>query len=394
MRTTDFLQGVQTLGISFYTGVPDSLLKPLNDTLFAQFDAIDKHSAAKAPTRHIVAANEGGAVALAAGHYIATGKPALCYLQNSGIGNAVNPIASLLDERVYGIPCVFVVGWRGEPGVKDEPQHAFQGVITRELLELLGLTVFELNALTDEAAFCAMLDACKPLLAQGRSVVFLVHKGGLTGAPEVSYPSPGALSREDALRELLLASGERDLFVATTGKTSREVFELREALHQDHAHDFLTVGSMGHASMIALGIARERPEFTVWCLDGDGAALMHMGSLAVEARQGTDNLIHILLNNGAHESVGGMPVAGGGLCFAPVAEALGFQCHTVRSAQALRTLIASLREGKGPRMVEIMLRQGSRAELGRPTQQPKENLHDLMRTIGSVQQNTEALPQK
>ncbi|MEG0900617.1 MAG: thiamine pyrophosphate-dependent enzyme, partial [Clostridia bacterium] len=186
----------------------------------------------------------------------------------------------------------------------------------------------------------------------------------------------------------------RDLFVATTGKTSREVFELREALHQDHAHDFLTVGSMGHASMIALGIARERPEFTVWCLDGDGAALMHMGSLAVEARQGTDNLIHILLNNGAHESVGGMPVAGGGLCFAPVAEALGFQCHTVRSAQALRTLITSLREGNGPRMVEIMLRQGSRAELGRPTQQPKENLQDLMRTIGSVQQNTEALPQK
>lgn len=376
MKTDDFLNGMDALGVSFYTGVPDSLLKPLNDTLFDRFGT---------DGRHIVAANEGGAVGLAAGHYIATGRPALCYLQNSGIGNAVNPIASLLNERVYGIPCVFVVGWRGEPGVRDEPQHAFQGLITRELLEMLGLSVFELGPQTDAEAFASMLSRCKPLLRAGQSVAFLVHKGGLRGAPPVEFTSAGLLKREDALRELLRASGDSDIFVATTGKTSREVFELREKLRQDHTRDFLTVGSMGHAGMIALGVAMEKPEYTVWCLDGDGAALMHMGGLAVERRRNAANLIHVLLNNGAHESVGGMPVAGGALRFQPVAEALGFDCQTADSAEALRALLPVLRAGggKGPRFVELLLCQGSRADLGRPTQTPRENLRGLMHTLGS-----------
>lgn len=376
MKTADFLNGMDALGVSFYTGVPDSLLKPLNDTLFDRFGT---------DGRHIVAANEGGAVGLAAGHYIATGRPALCYLQNSGIGNAVNPIASLLNERVYGIPCVFVVGWRGEPGVQDEPQHAFQGLITRELLEMLGLSVFELGPQTDAEAFASMLSRCKPLLGAGQSVAFLVHKGGLCGAPPVAFASAGLLKREDALRELLRASGDTDIFVATTGKTSREVFELREELRQDHARDFLTVGSMGHAGMIALGVALEKPEYTVWCLDGDGAALMHMGGLAVERRRNAANLIHVLLNNGAHESVGGMPVAGGKLRFQPVAEALGFDCQTADSAEALRSLLPVLRAsgGKGPRFVELLLCQGSRADLGRPAQTPRENLRGLMHTLGS-----------
>ena len=375
MTTTDFLTGMEALGVTFFTGVPDSLLKPLNDTLFAQFGTNG---------RHIVAANEGGAVALAAGHYIATGKPALCYMQNSGIGNAVNPIASLLSDHVYGIPCVFVVGWRGEPGVKDEPQHALQALITRELLETVGLRVFELEKTTSPDAFQAMLSQCAPLLASGKSVAFVVHKGGFTGAPQVRFPDAGTLAREDALNELLAVSDGGDIFVSTTGKTSREVFELRERLGQDHAHDFLTVGSMGHAGMIALAIALEKPDRTVWCLDGDGAALMHMGALIVERQQQAPNLIHILLNNGAHESVGGMPVAGGSLRFAPVAEALGFNCYTADSAETLRTLLPRLRaaaSGK-PRFMEILLRQGSRADLGRPTLTPKENLSGLMRTLG------------
>ena len=376
MDAMDFLRGLERLNVDFYTGVPDSLLKPLNDTLQSMYGLTGVH---------VVAANEGGAVGLAAGHYIATGHPAMVYLQNSGIGNAVNPIASLLNDRVYGIPCVFVVGWRGEPGVPDEPQHAFQGAVTPQMLETLALKVFTLDQSTGAEPFAAMLAQAEPLLAAGQSVAFLVRKGGLTGGKKAENAAVGfPMVRESALRALLRAAGQQDVFISTTGKTSREVFELREALHQGHTHDFLTVGSMGHANMIALGMAIARPETLFWCLDGDGAALMHMGGLAVEAQQHRANLIHVLLNNGAHESVGGMPVAGGHLRFAPAARAVGYDAvFTAESEGELAALLPRVREAAGNRLcfLEIMLRQGSREALGRPTQTPAENLRGLMNTL-------------
>ncbi len=377
MKASEFLSGVQTLGIDFFTGVPDSLLKPLCDTLYTQYGCSGKH---------VVAANEGGAVGLAAGHYIGTGKPALCYLQNSGIGNAVNPIASLLDERVYGIPCVFVVGFRGEPHVKDEPQHAYQGMITKELLALLDLTLFELDAATSPEDFRAMLAQAAPVLAAGKSVAFVVHKDGLSHGPKIAWEDRYRLTREDALREFLRHSRKQDIFVSTTGKTSREVFELREALGQDHSHDFLTVGSMGHAGMIALGIAKARSDRTVWCLDGDGAALMHLGSLVVETRERPTNLVHVLLNNGAHESVGGMPVACGDFWFSPLARSLGYeQCFTAESVGELKSLLPRIQDLSQHKFtfLEVLLKQGSREDLGRPTQTPKQNLSELMRTLQS-----------
>ena len=376
MDARDFLRGLQRLGVDFYTGVPDSLLKPLNDTLVADYGLTGAH---------VVAANEGGAAALAAGHYIATGRPAMVYLQNSGIGNAVNPMASLLHPKVYGIPCVFVVGWRGEPGVPDEPQHAFQGAVTRESLELMELAVLELERGTGDEAFGAMLARAGEALATGRSVAFLAHKGALTGGePLRADAEQPALAREEALRMILMNADAADCFVSTTGKTSREVFVLREALGQPHDHDFLTVGSMGHAGMIALGMATARPERVFWCLDGDGAALMHLGALAVEAQQKPTNLIHVLLNNGAHESVGGMPVAGGHLRFAPLAQAAGYGAvFTAENADELRSLLPRVRRDTpgGPRFLEILLRQGSRANLGRPTETPRDNLRGLMRTL-------------
>ncbi|MCE5343157.1 MAG: phosphonopyruvate decarboxylase [Eubacteriales bacterium] len=371
MDVRDFLSGLARLRVDFFTGVPDSLLRPLNDTLLCDFGLTGAH---------VVAADEGGAVGLAAGHFIATGRPAMVYLQNSGLGNAVNPICSLLHGRVYGIPCVFVVGWRGEPGVADEPQHAFQGAITREMLELMEITVFELNAATDAAAFSAMLAKAAPVLAVGGSVAFLVRKSGLTGGAKAKPESRYPMAREEALRMLLTAMGPREYVVATTGKTSREIYELREELGQGHSHDFLTVGSMGHANMIALGMAKARPKDVFWCLDGDGAALMHLGGLAIEAQQGCRNLIHVLLNNGAHESVGGMPVAGGGLRFAPLARALGYEavftaCDREELAAALADVCVAA--GTQPCFLEIMLAQGSRADLGRPAQTPRENLRAL-----------------
>jgi phosphonopyruvate decarboxylase len=330
---------------------------------------------------HIVAANEGAAVGLAAGHYIATGKPALVYLQNSGIGNAANPVISLLNEKVYGIPCVFVVGWRGEPNVHDEPQHVFQGEITPAMLSLLGLPPFIISADTTIPDFSEMVSQAEESILQGKSVAFLVRKGALTGGERAVFQDRNTLLREDALRLILSYALSGDVFVCTTGKTSREVYELREAMHQSHDRDFLTVGSMGHASMIALGIAKAKPAATVWCLDGDGAALMHLGSLLVEARLSCKNLIHVVLNNGAHESVGGMPVNGGDVSFAPVARAAGFQsCFYAKDEKELTALLPILREtaGKQPCFVEIAVKQGSRPGLGRPKTTPKENLKQLM----------------
>ncbi len=375
MKTSVFLQGMADLGVDFYTGVPDSLLKPLCDTLYER----EKNTG-----RHVVAANEGGAVALAAGHTIATGKPALCYLQNSGIGNALNPIVSLLSDRVYGIPAIFVVGWRGEPGVKDEPQHAFQGSISKDLLTLLGLQVFLITAGTTREAFAIALEQAKSTLASGQSVAWLVSQNGLTDGTSITFENSHRLLREDALREILRDSTHKEIFVCTTGKASREVFELRAALGQDHQHDFLTVGSMGHANMIALGIAKAKPDFTVWCLDGDGAALMHAGGLILEAQQRAANLIHVVLNNGAHESVGGMPVSGGNLWFAPIARAVGYdQCFTAESVGELRSQVARLRRPPDHRLrfLEILLKQGSRSDLGRPTLTPQQNLQGLMNTL-------------
>ena len=375
MKVSAFLDGLRYLDVDFFTGVPDSLLKPFCDTLYALYGDTG---------RHVVAANEGGAAALAAGHFIATGKVAVCYLQNSGIGNVVNPLASLLNEHVYGIPCVFVVGWRGEPGEVDEPQHVFQGMISEDLLSLLGLPVFLLQQDTKDQAFFTMLDQAKDALSGGKSVAFLLGKNSLTAGQAPAFEIRHFFHRKEALHAILSTASPGEIFVSTTGKTSREVFALREELGQDHHCDFLTVGSMGHAGMIALGIAKEKADLTVWCLDGDGAGLMHLGNLAVEARQRAVNLIHVLLNNGAHESVGGMPVARGALRFTPLAQAMGFeQCLCAESAQELHTQLPRIRgqAGNGTRFLEIMLSAGSDPHLGRPTEAPKENLRALMATL-------------
>ena len=368
METEQFLQQTKKLGIDFYTGVPDSQLAPLCDALYRKYGAAHKH--------HVVAANEGGAVGLAAGHYIAAGRPALVYMQNSGLGNAVNPIASLLHEQVYGIPCLFVVGWRGEPGVPDEPQHKFQGAITTELLELLGIRSFILGE--DPEIF----PRCGALLEAGKCAAIVVKKGALTQQGKASYESRGSLTRERALEMLLESAGERALFVSTTGKTSRELFELRERRGEGHERDFLTVGSMGHALMIALGVALERPERTVWCLDGDGAAVMHLGGMRLAAGLGCGNLIHVVMNNGAHESVGGMPVAGGTRDFAPLAESMGYPAAFLAGSEdGLMQALPCLLAAEGLRFLEIKTALGSRPDLGRPAGSPQENLAALRRWL-------------
>ena len=269
-----FLEGIKSLGTGRYYGVPDSQLGAFCDLLYTEYGVGGEH---------IVAANEGGAVGLAAGHYLATRKPALVYMQNSGIGNAVNPITSLLNGAVYAIPCIFVIGWRGEPGTKDEPQHVFQGEVTLPLLETLGVSSYVMSKETSEEEFSEYLRQAAADVQQERSCAFVIRKGALSAQSKAEYPNSNTMPRETAIRIIAENADMEDVFVSTTGKASRELFEIREAQGEGHSRDFLTVGSMGHASMIALGIAMEKPETRVWCIDGDGAMVMHLGNALVAA---------------------------------------------------------------------------------------------------------------
>ena len=363
----------EILGAEFYAGVPDSLLRPLCDYLMDAFGTD--------PRRHMIAANEGNAAALAAGYHLATGKVPVVYLQNSGEGNLVNPAASLLHRQVYGIPVIFVVGWRGEPGVHDEPQHVYQGAITLKLLEDLGIPAFVIGPETGDEEVREAMAGFRPLLAEGRDAAFVVRKGGLTYGKKRTYRNGYGLRREEAIRQIARAAGG-DPIVSTTGKASRELFEIREALKQDHSRDFLTVGSMGHASSIALGVALHRPQERVWCLDGDGALLMHMGAMAAIGQGRPRNLIHIVLNNAAHESVGGLPTAAGGLDIPAIARACGYPCAL--TAETAGALDEALREAKARQdlcLMEVKCAIGARPDLGRPTTTPQENKRAFMERL-------------
>ena len=371
MLASVLLDECRKAGIDFYAGVPDSFLKGLCDELFDRFGT-------DGPS-HVVAHNEGGAIGLCAGHYLATGKPALCYMQNSGLGNTVNPLTSLTDPQVYAIPCLLVVGWRGEPGVKDEPQHIKQGAVTLSQLDLLGIPYAVLSADTSEDEFRDLFAGLLAALQQGKVAALVARKGALVSDRHPAYGNDAVLSREDAAEIILRAAAPSDCFVSITGKLSREVFELREKLGQDHRRDFLTVGSMGHASMIALGVAESKPDRRVWCLDGDGAVMMHLGSLALIGRRAPKNLVHVVVNNGAHETVGGMPVCSGALNITALAEAAGYRrVLKAGTAESLRQALEDAASAEGPVLLEVRCACGARKDLGRPTTTPVQNRDAFM----------------
>lgn len=374
MDVKNFLDAV---GAEFFTGVPDSQLKALCDYLAITYE--------NDPERHIIAANEGNAAALAAGYHLATGKVPLVYMQNSGEGNIVNPVASLTREEVYGIPTVFVIGWRGEPGVHDEPQHIYQGKITLELLDVLGI---EYMILSKDTEVCdverVMNEKWTRALGEGKSVAFVVRKGALTTDIKPEYKNDAEMTREEIISHIISFAGD-DPVVSTTGKASRELFELREAKGEGHSKDFLTVGSMGHASSIALSVALAKKDTTVWCIDGDGAALMHMGALAVAAKVHPENLIHIVINNGAHETVGGMPTAASGFSFTPVALSVGYDSAlSVSSPDELDSALQSAKMGSGLRFIEAKCSIGARENLGRPTTTARENKEAFMEHLSKL----------
>ena len=357
------------LGADFFTGVPDSQLKPLCNYLMHTYGISD---------HHIIAANEGNCTALAAGYHLATGKVPVVYMQNSGEGNVINPLASLLNEKVYRIPVIFVIGWRGEPGVHDEPQHIFQGEITETLMHVMGVPSFVVSKDTSEEELKCAMAKFEPLLSEGGDVAFIIRKGALSYDEPVEYRNGYSMKREEIIEHIVKVSG-KDPVISTTGKASRELFEIRAHAGEGHERDFLTVGSMGHASSIALGVALNKPETTVWCVDGDGAALMHMGAMAVIGRAKPANLIHIVINNEAHETVGGMPTAAGSADLAAAAKACGYESAVC--ADSFEALDAALRHARDNRVlsfIEVKSSIGARDDLGRPTTTALENKERFM----------------
>jgi phosphonopyruvate decarboxylase len=371
-----FIDHLAGHGVSFYTGVPDSLLKQLNAHILATLPR----------DQHVIAANEGGAVAIAMGHYLRTGSPAVVYLQNSGTGNTINPLLSLADPDVYGTPMVVVVGWRGQPGVKDEPQHVKQGRIMEPLLGALGLpwTVLPRDPASAEATTA---EAVKTAMDASTPYVVLVEKGTFADAASASASasgpgSPQFASREEALIATAQAVGPDAVIVSTTGMLSRELFEYRERSGQSGGRDFLTVGGMGHASSIALGVAMREPDREVWCFDGDGALLMHLGGLAVIANHAPAGYFHVVFNNGVHDSVGGQPTSIDVVDVAATARALGYRYATSTSyVESIAAAVGELRANGGPALLEIKVRPGNRPGIGRPTRTPAESKRAFMKAI-------------
>jgi len=366
IRPEFFIEKLRDNGIDCFAGVPDSLLKNICAYITDHFDA----------QHNIIAANEGAAVGLAVGHYLATGQPACVYMQNSGLGNIINPLASLTDPEVYNIPVLLLIGWRGRPGVHDEPQHVKQGKVTTGLLNIMGIN-FDVLSKEEYQAEKQIIKAVKAL--HNQEVYALVIEKDTFEDYNLKNIDKNDLtmSREEAIQTVASVLSEKDCIVSTTGMISRELFEYRAAVNQGHERDFLTVGSMGHASQIALGIAMANNGRRVWCFDGDGAAIMHMGSMAIVASKAPKNYVHVVFNNGAHDSVGGQPTVGLMIDLPAVAKAVGYK-DTI-SVDNKEELVAALKNlANGPVFLEVKVKKGNRKDLGRPTTTPIQNKEALM----------------
>lgn len=345
---------LREMGISFFTGVPDSLL---NDFCLYLVKNIPDG-------QHVMAANEGNAIAIAAGHYMATGNIPVVYMQNSGIGNATNPLLSLTHDSVYGIPMILVIGWRGDPAISDHVQHKKQGELTPVLMNDMDIPYEILdneNTVVQKFkwAVCKAKEISSP-------VALIAKKAILTEkVKKQQYLESSLMNREEAVSAVLDVLGDNAIYLGTTGRATREVNEQLKEHGIGEGHEFQNVGSMGHVSSVGLGIALARPEQNVVVFDGDAAVVMHMGALATNCRYKAGNMIHIVLNNGVNESVGGQPSAGYVVNLTEIASACGYQTpgHAVETKEELQEIIKNHRKGEMPLFIDVHVRQGIRSDM-------------------------------
>ena len=371
INVEEFVNYLRDININFFTGVPDSQLSSFADYV-------------EENCNNIIAANEGNALAIASGYNLSTGNFPLVYLQNSGLGNIVNPVTSLTHNDVYSIPVLYLIGWRGQPGVHDEPQHIKQGAITLDLLKLLDIEYVIINKETEFDELKKIFDeSFIPKLNNGNSVAIVVSKDAFEEY-KIKKENDNILTREKAIQTIVDFLSDDDMVVSTTGKSSRELFEYREELKQGHGNDFLTVGSMGHSSSIALGVALNNPNKNIFCFDGDGAILMHMGSIALIGSMKPDNFHHVMFNNSAHESVGGLPTIMSDIYINEIVLACGYKTvYNASNLNELNSVLPQFIEDNGPVFLNIDVNLESRKDLGRPTTTPIENKNDFMKKLRS-----------
>lgn len=371
MKPETFIASLTLNGINTCYGVPDSLLKNFCAYISDYKETIE----------NVITANEGNAIGMACGHYLATGRPALVYMQNSGQGNCINPLLSLMDEDVYNIPVLLLIGWRGEPGIKDEPQHVKQGKTTLTLLETVGIK-YDILSSTDSEAIEQIQTACRYMQETNKPYAIIARKNTFSTYTKKKEPIfESELSREEAIHTIANKVPKDSLFISTTGQISRELYEYRKLNQLPHGSDFLTVGGMGHASSIALAIAMKRPERQVICLDGDGAFLMHMGAAAIIGTTNIPNFHHIILNNSAHDSVGAQPTVAGKINIELIATGCNYKSFfTATTKNELTQVLPQFINSAGPTLLEVKVRCGARPDLGRPKEQPTDNKNAFMAT--------------
>lgn len=369
IRPQFFIESLKSQDIDFFVGIPDSLLKNICAYLI---DNLSKE-------QNIISANEGGAIGIAAGYYLATNKIPVVYMQNSGEGNIINPLASLTDKEVYNIPILLIIGWRGRPGIHDEFQHVKQGKITTSLLNIMGVNYTILSKEEETAAKQIKL-AVNYMKATNECYALVIEKDTFdTYKLQKVEVNDFTMTREEAIQKIAGSIEANACIVSTTGMISRELFEYRTVMNEGHDRDFLTVGSMGHASQIALGIALQKSGRRIYCFDGDGASIMHMGNMAITASMNCKNYVHVVFNNGAHDSVGGQPTVGLKINLCAIAKAVGYKVtYSAETMTELETKLAEIKHAEGPVFFQVCVKKGNRKELGRPTTTPIQNKKAFM----------------
>ena len=357
ISTVNFIDELKRNSIDFFTGVPDSVLKKLSN----KFEKFDKN-------KHVLAFNEGSAIALGIGYHLATNKIPCIYLQNAGLGNAINPLVSIAHKNVYSIPLLMVIGWRGSPNrKKDEPQHNVKGKITRKLLSTLGIKNIVIKNKKDLLKLRKLIKFSKQ---KKIPVACLIEQNSLVekNKPSIKLKSNfgSNIERSDVIYELLHSIKNDTKIVSTTGYTSRELNQIRREKKLGRGKDFYMVGGMGHSSMVALGLSLKLKKQII-CLDGDGSLLMHMGSLRSAGIFAKKNFKHILLNNAVHESVGEQRTFSENLDFLKLVKKLGYRnSYKTSKKNKLKKIINIFLKSKGPSFLEIKIKTGTIKNLTRP----------------------------
>lgn len=372
----DFFNILKENGFTFFTGIPDSTFKN-----FMKF-IVDNDGKC---LQNLVACNECESIALSAGYYLATNKIGIAYMQNSGLGKAINPLTSLCDQDTYSIPVLLLIGWRGEPGKNDAPQHKKMGRIMLSLLETLEIpySILEpdLDYIKNE-----MKKAKKYFNNRKEPYAFIIRRNFFEDYDiKTLQKNNYELNREEAIELIMDNLDENDIVISTTGLISREVYEYRENREKDHFKSFYNIGSMGCASSIGLSIALQRPNKRILIFDGDGAAIMQMGVFTTIGKNFPDNLVHIIFDNHAHETTGNQPSNSTAVNFHQVALASNYNYGTIVTTKSqLLDVINEIKHKKGPQMIVVRVKMGFRLDLKRPEKEPTNYKEYLMKYLTNL----------